>query len=914
MRRLAVVLLVLAVLGGLAWVTYERIRALAPARLRVEVEGLLARETHGPVEIGALQLVWGLPLELHGAALTLYDGALTAEMARARIDLISLLRGHPHLSRLELDGAELRFTQAKDGSWLPHLGKPGAPHPENEKPLEVFRAIGGLGRFLLSRPVIADTVVVADGRLSVKPSRRGAGVIQLVDLAGELSHSRLLGTASLELQGRWVDGKTERGALTWTGSRTPTGRVALQMNAKRLALSPLASELRGLVPGLALRGRLDGVAEFEGVAPDRDRFVVALTARDLEARSGEGDDAEWLVVPRLSANARFAVDPDQVALSDVRVESGEWNLSLDASMARPFDSKATTHGRVAIENLGLDPDVARKLVGWLPDSVRQPTRDLVGRVRNGRLLHGELEAEAPLEQWQAAFGGHVDAMLPSLSLHADLENLQIALNEASRLENASAGLAWSDGLLEVKGARALLDGQPLPVLDLRFRGFARLLASKAEDRTMRSTAVALPGVTPLFEVFKSPPDKPSAPPPSIALDLDHLHHRALLWPLRRVLADVVPRENGLHVAIQSARWAGVPIEGELDWTPRPERRLDVRLEAPEEQPVALSLDSPVPVMPSEPVPRLDDDAAWAVGRIVLGPTAQGSFRQYRTGARLRAEGARVRFDDVRSELDPSGEIAGALELDLSRPDAVPYSLDAKLSSGDLAALLAQRGAQGEPMAGTLDLGGKLAGTLVPGSAQLHDATGAMKLALRDGTIPKTVPPVLALALASDSLNPFSSRERIRYNRIDADLTFEAGTVSTQGLEVEGPDLRLFAAGEIGLQDKPNPLRAELALFLFRQLDWALVKIPILNELLLGENKNLVAAYFKLMGTWQEPIAQPQPLLTVKDTAGGDILEGIPRVVIQGVKAIGGLLLPAQPPAPGAPAPAPDTAASTPAGS
>ena len=912
-RRLAVVTLVLAVLGAFAYVAYERVRALAPARLRAEVEGLLARETRGPVEIGALQLVWGLPLELHGAGLRLYDGALTVEMARARIDLLSLLRGHPYLSRLELDGAELRFTQAKDGSWKPQLGKPGPPRPQSEKPIEPLRAIGGLARFLLNRPVLADTVVVEDGRLSVKPSRRGAGSIQLEGLAGELSHSRLLGKANLEVQGRWVEGTALRGDLTWTGSRTPNGRVSLQMNAKRLALSALSPKLRGLVTGLAMRGRLDGVAEFEGVAPGRDRFVLALTARDLEARVGEAEDREWLEVERLAANARLALEPDRLTLSDGRVEIGDWTLSLDASMARPFGPDATTHGHVAIENLGLDPEVARKLVGWLPDSVREPARDLVGRVRQGRLVRGELEAEAPLEQWRAAFGGHVDAMLPALSLSAEVDGAQVALNEASRLESVSGALAWSAGLLEVKGARALLDGQPLPVLDVQFRGFARLLASEAQDRSMRSTAVSLPGITPLFEVFKSPPDKPSSPPPSVALDLDHLHHRALLWPMRRVLADVVPRENGLHVAIRSARWAGVPIVGELDWTPKPERHIDVRIEAPEAPPAApLSLDAPVPVV-ADGAPSAVEDAAWAVGRIEIAPTMQGSFRQRRTAARVRAEGARVRFTDVRCELDPSGEIAGTLELDLSRGDAVPYSLDAQLSSGDLAALLVHRGAQGEPMAGTLDLGGTLAGTLVPKRPQLHDASGALKLSLRDGTIPKTVPPVLALALASDSLNPFSSRERIRYTRIGADLTFTAGTVSTQALEVEGPDMRLFAAGEIGLQDKPNPLRAELALFLFRQLDWALVKIPILNELLLGENKNLVAAYFKLMGTWQQPVAQPQPLRTMKDTAGGDILEGIPRVVIQGVKAIGGLLLPSDPAAEGAPAPTPDTAV-PPAGS
>ena len=909
MRRLLVVSIALVVLAALGIAAYQALRTLAPVRLRSEVESILARETHGPVEIAELRLIWGLPLVLEGEGLRLYEGALTVEQARARLDLLALLAGHPRVSRLELDGAELRFTQARDGSWKPQLGKHDNPPPSGETSLTPMRSVSGLARFLLSRPVIADQVAVADGRLSVKGSGPGATSLELVELAGELQHSRLLGNASLELQGRWVDGGRERGSLAWSGSRGRDGSVALTLKASRLDLAALAPELRRLVPGLLLRGRLEGVAEFEGVAPDRDRFALALTARDLEARVGDSDASEWLHVPRLSANARLGLDPKRLTLSDARLEIGEWNVSLDGSLARPLGPRAQTKGNIAIANLPLDPEVARTLIGWLPDSVREQARSLVGRVRDGRLLRGELAADAPLEQWSQAFSGKVDAMLPSLSLSAELEGVRVALEQASELENVSGRLAWSAGTLEVQGARALLDGQPLPALDVRFRGLARLLRSAEGERAMGASAVPLPGVTPLYAVFESPDqDQPSPPAPTIALDLDHFHHRALLWPLRQIHADVSPRDSGLHVAIRSARWAGVPIEGEVDWTLQPERHLDVRIEAPEEAPTPLSLDAPAPV--AEP-PR-DGDGSWAAGRIEIGPSLRG-LHQRGTRARLRAEGARVHFDDVVCELEPAGRIAGTLDLDLSRTDAVPYALVAKLEGADLATLLAKPDAQGEPMTGTLDLSGPLAGTLVPKRPLLHDASGALSFSLRDGTIPKTVPPVLALALASDSLNPFSSRDRIRYNRIGADLRFAMGTVSTQALEVEGPDLRLFAAGEIDLRERPNPLRAELALFLFRQLDWALVKIPILNELLLGENKNLVAAYFRLMGTWQEPEARAQPLLTVKDTAGGDILEGIPRVVIQGVKAIGGLLLPAQPAAQTAPAPPPG-AGEAPAGS
>lgn len=898
MRRIAVLLIALAALGMLCWAGLEAARGLAPARLRAEVEGLLVRATHGPVEIADLRLVWGLPIHLDAGGLRLYDGALTVESVRARIDVLSLFTGRPRLTRIQLAGAELRLTQSRDGSWKPRFGDPDKPRKKGEASLAALRTSAGLARFLLARPFLADAVAVEDGRLSVTAAgaKRGATSLRLEGLRGELQHSRLLGSASLELAGRWVEGRSERGALTWKGTRGRDGRVALTLTASALDLSALAPGLRALVPGLELRGRLDGVAEFEGAAPDRDRFVLAVTARDLEARAGESEDSEWLRVPRLAANARFALDPKRLALSDGLLEIGEWHLALDASFSRPLGAQSLTQGRIAIEGLQLDPQVAYTLTGFLPPSLHEQARELVARVREGRLLRGELAGEAPLEQWGEALAGRVEPLLPALEVAAELEGVKFALDPESALENVSGRLEWSAGDLQVHGARALLDGEPLPVLDVRFRGLAQLLASTDQERAMESSAQTLPGVTPLHALFQSPSGAPSKPAPTVHLELEHLHHRALLWPMREIEAGVLPHENGLHVAIQRALWAGVPIEGEAEWTPRPERRLAVQLEArAPEAPLPGSFE-PAPPAATAPV---TDPEAWAKGRIELGPS-QGGIHQRRTGARLRAVGADVRFDDVRCELDPSGEITGSLALDLSREDAVPYVLDAKLRGGDLGALIAQRGVTSEPMTGVLDLGGHLEGTLVPGRALFHDASGALSMAARDGTIPKTVPPVLALALASDSLNPFASRERIRYGRAEAELRFAFGSVSTQALEIEGPDLRMFAEGEIDLREKPNRLRAEIALFLFRQLDWALVKIPILNELLLGENKNLVAAYFRLVGTWQEPVAHAQPLRTMKDTAGGDILEGIPRVVIQGVKAIGGLLLP------GAPAPPTDT--------
>ena len=161
---------------------------------------------------------------------------------------------------------------------------------------------------------------------------------------------------------------------------------------------------------------------------------------------------------------------------------------------------------------------------------------------------------------------------------------------------------------------------------------------------------------------------------AIALDLDWFHHRALLWPMKRVHAEIVPREDGFHVAIRSALWAGVPIQGEIDVALRPERHLDVRLESPE-APVSFALEPSARRRPAADV----DPRRRAVGHPAGSTSAatQSGFQQRHTRARVRAVGANVRFDDVRLRARAGRSHRPARStLDLSRDDAVPYALTA----------------------------------------------------------------------------------------------------------------------------------------------------------------------------------------------------------------------------------------------
>jgi hypothetical protein len=408
---------------------------------------------------------------------------------------------------------------------------------------------------------------------------------------------------------------------------------------------------------------------------------------------------------------------------------------------------------------------------------------------------------------------------------------------------------------------------------------------------MVSGAEALVGVTPLWERLRPQPGAPESAPPRIALHLDHLNHPALLWPLRDVAVELQLEtgSDGLRMAVSQCHWAGVVLDGEVDWALSPERRIGIRLaaQAPsadgaELGPIAESLSDPLPTAEGEAHP-------WAAGRVEVGPVAGPGWRHRALRARFAAVGGEIRLEEVSAELAPRGSLVGTADLDLGLADRVPYRAQLAVTGGDASAITALFGADPDLVTGDVALAARLQGTLVPERPLLHDANGRIGLSARDGTLRRSVPPMLALALASGAFNPFSKLDRIRYERIESALFVSEGQLSSDALKLDGPDLRLFASGSIDMRESPYALDVEVVLFLFRQLDRALELIPLLNVLLLGENENLLAAYFELVGTWDQPVASAKPLRTIEEGPTDLLTRRIPSIVSQGVKALGGLL-------------------------
>ncbi|MDH3519384.1 MAG: hypothetical protein OEM49_02925 [Myxococcales bacterium] len=893
-KRLTRALISLGVTVGAVAAGIYLSAGLGPERLRAEVERVLEQSTGSPVSMGSLRLVLGFPIHLDARDLRLFAGALTIDAASARVDIFSLLRGRPRLSRLTLDGAHLRIQRAlgaQGTAWSPRpfagLAE-RASRAETEPLLAPLQGIEATVRFLLTKPLLADTVELRRSRVSYVHdfSDRGGRIetIWFAGVHGSLHHRQLRGDAQLFLATQLVALDGPRGSIEWEGTRERSGAMRISMATTELELATLVPYLSGGGAGNRLRGRLSGVADFVTTTPGQGQLRLDLVTRDFESVAKVDGMPRAVLVDEFSAQMQIGLDERHLDVSLARIAGPALAFDLEAIVERPVGSES--NAGLALSLRDIDLEQARALIDWLPERIRERARPIAASLLAGRIAAVELRGGAPVQRWRDVVAGRTTELPRGLSLHADVEGISVSVGAVDRLADVSARVTWSEDGITVEAASGSLNGSPLPTLDLAFKGVARLFESEHARQVQSSGAASLTGLTPLWSYLTEDADEPIDQVPSVWIEFDHLHHPALIWPLSEVLTRFEPTEHGAHLILSRGRWADVPLHGTMDLRFRPDRHIAVRLEAGSAAEVQSAAASPIPLGEHTELspPSAAHEAAWAWGRFEIGA---GAWHQRATQGRFHAVEGQIRFEDLDSELAPEGRIWGSAMLDLSLEDAVPYELRVKLSEGDLDSLLAQAGFAPGVATGRLDLNVALSGTIRPGASALAEASGLLRMEARDGSIRRSVPPVLAIALASESLRGFSSRDRLRYRRCASTLSLERGYLSTDALEIDGPDVRLFASGGLDLAHPPHPIDAEVVLFLFRQLDRALDKIPLLNVLLLGDNKNLVAAYFGLVGPWEAPVASSKPLRTLGEGPGDVLIEGIPKIVKRGIEALGG---------------------------
>ncbi len=862
-------------------------RPLASEHLRSEVEERLSEMLGGEVRVAQLRLSLRLGLRLEGSGIEVWPGhggpGLWVDRVEADIRLFSHLTGQARLRRIRLEGPLLRVARGAEGGWSPPplaalLAKRSKTAPETShhahELLRPLISLEEITRFLLTEPLVADSVEVYDGGiLLIDEQAHRPGVVAIGGIHARLQRRRFLGDTRLALRGRLRDETSARGSFEASGSRSRSGELRIALASTDIELQSLSSYLRELHPEARLSGRVSGAVIFEAPSPGYGRLAVDLVGHNMQ--SAAPLSVPWELGPleasRVELAGELAISPQQIRLDGGRFSTDALDLEVDAVVERPVRASSRAQLALAIQDVTLAE--VRHLIGWLPEIRREEAGAIVAPLEAGHLRLLRTGGTASFSGWQAFLAGRTRELPGDFVVDAELAEATLRVGETDRIEKLSGRLWWTGDRLEVRGAQAQLNGSALPGLDLSVEGISNLFALDPEARRLSPGAEPLLGLRPLWQALGRDSDETSGAMPSVQLEIEHLDHPMFFWPIEDAAALIEPVEGGVRIEVSGGSWAGVPVQGEARWLFEPDERVQARFST--EPPTrARTSSSPTGV--------------WASGRFEAGALHEGPWLQESARGEFRAQAGTVRLGNIDVQLAPSGRLQAAGRIDLSRAAAVPFDLSFAVEDGDVATLATLAGLPRELATGRLDAAGSFTGSLDPDSPLSAGLSGLLEIQAQDGSIQQAVPAVVAIALASEMFNPFAQREKVRFERIDTLLEFEQGRLQTDSFKMEGPDVRAVASGSADVGREPHAIDAEIVLFLFRPVDSVIEKIPLLNLLLLGKNENLVAAHFELEGTWSDPKARLVPLRSLTQGPGSLLFETLPNLLVRGLQELDSL--------------------------
>jgi hypothetical protein len=913
----------LALVGVSAGAGFHAASRVTPDLLRLELEERLEAVLGSPVRIDSVAFALGLRVRLVGRGVEAYAGpqgpALAIERVVAEVRPFAHLTGQRRLRRLALEGATLRVARDDRGGWEPDtvaelLAPRSTPSPERRlHPDEILSPLVVLEtavRSLLERDLPADRLEFHRGRIEWRAGKPGARrdprapgppvEVAWEGIEVEVRRRALLGETLARLHARLADERgAERGALEIEGRSSRGGAIRLALAATELDLGAASAVPSALGWTLRLRGIASGVALFEAPEPGTGRFEIDLVGRGLRDAD---PDAEGRLGPLAARRVELAgaleIDPERVRVREARLRSDRLRLRLEGTVERPLQRASAGELSLAFEEVRFED--LRTLLAWLPDVEREEAWSLLANLEAGRVQRLEVTGSAPLGGWEEFLAGRSAEAPRSFALLADLEEVRLRAG-GEAIEGLGGHLGWTADRLEVMGLHARLAGRALPVLDLEVEGISSFFATDPELRRLRASAPPLAGLAALWKDLRPEDEEtPGRMPVALGLAIERLEHPMFLWPIVGLSTGITPIEQGVRIQARDGTWGGVPIELAADWLFEPEERVVARVVARR----AEGGDGAAGGAPPAPEPWAED-GTWAHGRLSLGPVDAARWKQQGATASFALRGERLRLSDAQLDLAPHGRgVANAL-VDLSRAGSAPFEVSFEIFDADLPTLGTSVRLPPEIASGRVDVAGSLEGVFDPEAPLGRSLEGLIDVDAREGTLRKEVPAVMALALASEVLQPIGRRERVRFDRIHALFELDRGQLSTPSLSLDGPDARAFARGQVAIGPEPHPIDAEVVLFLFRPVDQVLDKIPIVNFLLLGPNRNLLAATYRLSGTWEEPSADLVPLETFTTGPGTLVFERLPSIVARGLEALGGLLggdgaaSPLAPPPPGA---------------
>lgn len=660
------------------------------------------------------------------------------------------------------------------------------------------------------------------------------------------------------------------------------GRVAGRVHEGTRLLGQLDLELRGWIDDLALHGDLVDVdLSLLPAAPlslrGRARGSIALRQRDatVEAQADLSAEAMEIIVPGIDrtlapeeSRARLAATwrPDELDLridslviddlraqGDVHLRTGEKGRLRASLRAEPFEpAKSRTR---------IDP--LRLL------ALRFATFERIDRgIEAGRVEDLRVDVDVALDRLARVLSFQTRPAASELSLYLRARDGVFRPDpDTSALERIRGELGIRGNVIEAQRIEIERDGKPLPRIDVRIDGMDRLTHLPREERKIpRGPGASLDGLDATAASFTRSNGEPAAEIGLRVRDAE-MYYTPLLLPLRDASARLRFPPGQIVIEEGHGVFGGAPARFGFVWD-RAKSHITVDV-------TYLDGEAPAPP-PGWAVPDgREGPRFWLGGSVEMDRLPLGPWTANEVTARARATGSEIELTEVRG-VAAGGSLAAHGTVSIADRSGGTYGFDLEIEDADAGPSLEPfYGA--DAITGQLGVRGRVEGRLVPEWSFAREGSAALSLRARQGTLTKL--PVLVVLARLPSLQGVRGLlgRPLPYDDIDVELELAEGRLGVRDFRLLGPELRILAGGHITLTSKPPEADMLVALLFLETVDRVIGSLPIVRNLMLGKDENLIGLYLRLTGPWAEPqasIVAPGAMQTAIDWAttivGGSI--------------------------------------------
>ncbi len=827
--------------------------------------------------------------------------ALTALIYSANADFVA-----GALSRLlgrHVEIGAISFSPGRNlGVEIERLRISDAAAPDQPALFEVEHAVGRQAwPRLLAGQLLPLDWVLRRPVLRLRPAAEGAGDanFELASLArfglsitdGELSYQPKTGepwlVSGLRLETkRGGFGRRVEGDATARVARGPSalGELALRFSGDRSEL-----QTRGSVVGMDLALLPPSLAKARGLATGRFDLTYGygdaslLGKLDLEVAKLSLPVA-GLERPLAPAVAKFALDVDW---NGRVLELGLRPLALDDLVATGSVTLDTASpGRLALDLKLADFEPGRRdrlnplsLLGMRLDTWRK----VASQIEAGTVADTHLVIDVPRTTAGARLSFDAPLAPEAFQLHLTARDGVYQPNPRTRLAQMNGRLEIVGNVLAIQGLRMTEDGGELtPELNVRIDGLDRLARlPDDEDEVDGGPGAALDGLEAAIGGLADDDEPDGSGPPAVAFSDLALRYPGFVLPLRQASGVLTFPAGGLAADDVRGVLGGAPAEIDVAWNPTADR-VDVGIRYLDEPPSGEPITGPV----------------WLSGRIALDALELGGLRPTQIEARISAEGTELRFSEIVTAL-AGGTLSGNGRVALGEAGRAPYSFDLEARDFDAAPVATAFDLPDESVVGRGVATGRIGGALRAGGRFASDGELDVKFALANGSLAK-LPGLVALARLP-SLSGVSGLlgRPLPYDSLTFQLTLDRGKLALLDAKLLGSQLRMLGSGEMDLNTPTKESDFVVALLFLQTLDTVIGSLPIVRNVMLGRDRNLLALYFRLYGPRDDMFVTPLPPERLRDIVGF-----ASDAVMTGVRTLGRLIPGAGDEA--APSDAPDT--------